>query len=153
MPPRAHSWAPLAQAQGGVLIVAAPTPDLVLYSGEDSSAALDALRTFVRNVMARTPKPLSGALLRWTGSLAEPLVPASLYSHAQRQAEGSGSVDASSLSAHIDKLTSAILSLTQDGRAASAEQRGLASRVNTIEETLGTMQDALDRLLDSAGVA
>lgn len=60
------SWAPLAQAQGGVLIVAAPTPDLVLYSGEDSSAALDALRTFVQNVMARTPKPLSGALLRWT---------------------------------------------------------------------------------------
>ena len=62
-------------------------------------------------------------------------------------------MDASALSAHIDKLTSAILSLTQDGRAASAEQRGLANRVNTIEETLGTMQDALDRLLDSAGVA
>lgn len=60
------SWAPLAQAQGGVLIVAAPTPDLVVYSGEDSSAALDALRTLARNVAARAPKPLSGALLRWT---------------------------------------------------------------------------------------
>ena len=59
-------WAPLAQAQGGVLIVAAPTPDLVLYSGEDSSAALDALRTLARNIAARAPKPLSGALLRWT---------------------------------------------------------------------------------------
>lgn len=60
------SWAPLAQAQGGVLIVAVPTPDLVLYSGEDSSAALDALRTLARNVVARAPKPLSAALLRWT---------------------------------------------------------------------------------------
>jgi hypothetical protein len=60
------SWAPLAQAQGGVLIVAAPSADVMLYSGEDSSAALDALRTLVRNVMARAPKPLSGALLRWT---------------------------------------------------------------------------------------
>ncbi|RZN07469.1 hypothetical protein CWO91_27200 [Bradyrhizobium genosp. SA-3] len=60
------SWAPLAQAQDGVLIVAVPTPDLVLYSGEDSSAALDALRTLAQNVVARAPKPLSGALLRWT---------------------------------------------------------------------------------------
>lgn len=60
------SWAPLAQAQGGVLIVAVPTPDLVLYSGEDSSAALDALRTLARNIVARAPKPLSAALLRWT---------------------------------------------------------------------------------------
>ena len=60
------SWAPLAQAQGGVLIVAAPSADVMLYSGEDSSVALDALRTLVRNVMARAPKPLSGSLLRWT---------------------------------------------------------------------------------------
>lgn len=60
------SWAPLAQAQGGVLIVAAPTPDLVVYSSEDSGAALDALRTLARNVAASAPKPLSGALLRWT---------------------------------------------------------------------------------------
>eukprot|EP00908_Phaeocystis_cordata_P008497 Transcript_19176.p1 GENE.Transcript_19176~~Transcript_19176.p1 ORF type:complete len:666 (+),score=186.23 Transcript_19176:144-2000(+) len=35
----------------------------------------------------RCAAALGGALLRWTGSLAEPLVPASLYSHAQRQAE------------------------------------------------------------------
>jgi len=60
------SWAPLAQAQGGVLIVAAPSPDLVVYASEDSSAALDALRTLTKNLMARAPKPLSGSLLRWT---------------------------------------------------------------------------------------
>uniref|UniRef100_UPI0005764C9B hypothetical protein n=2 Tax=Nitrobacteraceae TaxID=41294 RepID=UPI0005764C9B len=60
------SWAPLAQAQGGVLIVAAPSADLVLYASEDSSAAIDALRTLARNMMARAPKPLSGSLLRWT---------------------------------------------------------------------------------------
>ncbi|MBR0820030.1 hypothetical protein JQ627_19035 [Bradyrhizobium liaoningense] len=60
------SWAPLAQAQGGVLIVAAPSTDVMLYSGDDSSTGLDALRTLARNVMARAPKPLSGSLLRWT---------------------------------------------------------------------------------------
>jgi uncharacterized protein YtpQ (UPF0354 family) len=60
------SWAPLAQAQGGVLIIAAPSADLVLYSGDDSSAAIDALRALARNVMSRASKPLSGSLLRWT---------------------------------------------------------------------------------------
>jgi hypothetical protein len=60
------SWAPLAQAQGGVLIVAVPAADTLLYSGEDSGAAIDALRTLARNIMSRSPKPLSGALLRWT---------------------------------------------------------------------------------------
>ncbi|GLH80306.1 hypothetical protein SSBR45G_52150 [Bradyrhizobium sp. SSBR45G] len=60
------SWAPLAQAQGGVLIVAAPSPDLVLYSGEDSPTAIDALRTLAANLTVRAPKPLSNMLLRWT---------------------------------------------------------------------------------------
>jgi uncharacterized protein YtpQ (UPF0354 family) len=60
------SWAPLAQAQGGVLIVAAPSADIVLYIGEDSPAARDALRTLAKNVMTRAPKPLSDVLLRWT---------------------------------------------------------------------------------------
>lgn len=60
------SWAPLAQAQGGVLIVAAPSAEVVLYIGEDRSAARDALRTLARNVMASASKPLSGVLLRWT---------------------------------------------------------------------------------------
>ncbi|MGV7218412.1 hypothetical protein [Bradyrhizobium sp. UFLA05-112] len=60
------SWAPLAQAQRGVLIVAAPSADVLLYVGEDSGAAIDALRTLAKGVMARSPKPLSGALLRWT---------------------------------------------------------------------------------------
>jgi len=60
------SWAPLAQALGGVLIVVAPSPDLVLYSGEDSPAATDALRTLASNLTVRAPKPLSNMLLRWT---------------------------------------------------------------------------------------
>lgn len=46
--------------------MAAPSADLVLYASEDSSAAIDALRTLARNMMARAPKPLSGTLLRWT---------------------------------------------------------------------------------------
>jgi hypothetical protein len=43
-----------------------PSPDLVLYSSEDSNTAIDALRALAKNMMARAPKPLSGALLRWT---------------------------------------------------------------------------------------
>ena len=60
------SWAPLAQAQGGVLIVTAPSADRVLYIGDDTSAGIDALRTLARSTMARAAKPLSNALLRWT---------------------------------------------------------------------------------------
>jgi uncharacterized protein YtpQ (UPF0354 family) len=60
------SWAPLANAQGGVLIVAAPTTDAVFYLGEDSPVAIDALRSLVKNVMSRAPNRLSDVLLRWT---------------------------------------------------------------------------------------
>jgi hypothetical protein len=60
------SWAPLAEAQGGILIVVAPATDAVLYIGEDSPIAIDALRTLSRNVMARAPNRLSDVLLRWT---------------------------------------------------------------------------------------
>jgi uncharacterized protein YtpQ (UPF0354 family) len=61
-----ESWAPLAQAQGGTLIVTAPATDTVLYVSEDSRIALDALRTLARGVMARVPNPLFDTLLRWT---------------------------------------------------------------------------------------
>src|SRR5215470_4208063 len=47
------SWAPLAKAQGGVLIVAAPTTDVVLYIGEDNPIAIGTLRALVGNVMSR----------------------------------------------------------------------------------------------------
>ena len=60
------SWAPLAQAQGGVLIVAAPATDAVLYIAEDSPVAIDALRTLAKNVLGRAPNKLTGLLLRWT---------------------------------------------------------------------------------------
>jgi uncharacterized protein YtpQ (UPF0354 family) len=60
------TWAPLAAAQGGKLIVAAPATDGVFYVGDDSPAAIDALRTLVRNIMSRAPNRLSDLLLRWT---------------------------------------------------------------------------------------
>jgi uncharacterized protein YtpQ (UPF0354 family) len=63
-----ESWAALAKAQGGVLIVAAPTTDAVLYIGEDSVAAIDALRTFVSHIQQRAPNRLSDVLLRWKAS-------------------------------------------------------------------------------------
>lgn len=59
-------WAPLAEAQGGTLIVAVPTTDTVLYISESTSAAIGALRTAVKHVATRAPNPLSEALLRWS---------------------------------------------------------------------------------------
>jgi len=61
-----ESWAPLAEAQGGKLIVAAPATDTVLYIGDDRPLAIDAFRMLVKNVMARLPNPLSDELLLWT---------------------------------------------------------------------------------------
>lgn len=61
-----ETWAELAQAQGGVLIAAAPATNTVLYIGDDTPAAVDALRTLARNVASRAPNPLSDMLLRWT---------------------------------------------------------------------------------------
>jgi hypothetical protein len=60
------SWSPLAAAQGGKLIVAAPGQATVLYVADDIAAAIKALRTVVQQVMARSPRPLSSDLLRWT---------------------------------------------------------------------------------------
>jgi len=61
-----EDWSPLASAQGGVLLVAVPAKDVVLYVGEDSAAAVDALRTLATQVGKQTPAPLSDFVLRWT---------------------------------------------------------------------------------------
>ena len=61
-----ESWAPLADAQRGVLIVVAPTTDSVLFTSDASLAALDSLRTLAKNMMSRAPNPLSDILLQWT---------------------------------------------------------------------------------------
>lgn len=60
------TWAPLAKAQAGVLIVAMPTTDAVFYIGEDTPAAIGALRTLVRTVHSRAPNRLSEILVRWS---------------------------------------------------------------------------------------
>jgi hypothetical protein len=67
------SWAPLAEAQGGVLIVAAPAKDAVFYVGEDTPKAIDALRALTKQVMKNVPNPLSPTLLRWTKTGWEPV--------------------------------------------------------------------------------
>jgi uncharacterized protein YtpQ (UPF0354 family) len=61
-----ESWAPLAKAQGGKLIVAAPATDAVIYIGDDTPTAIEAFRLLARNVSSRVPNPLSAELLRWT---------------------------------------------------------------------------------------
>jgi hypothetical protein len=60
-----ESWEPLVAAQGGVLIVVAPTTDAVLYVGQDDAKAIDALRAIARDVLRRAPNKLSDTLLRW----------------------------------------------------------------------------------------
>lgn len=67
------SWAPLAKAQGGTLIVAIPATDALFYIGEDTPVAIGALRALVRNVLSRAPNRLSDSLLRWTESGWEPV--------------------------------------------------------------------------------
>jgi uncharacterized protein YtpQ (UPF0354 family) len=59
------TWAPLAAAQGGVLIVSIPASDAVFYVGEDTPIAVDALRALSKDVMSRAPNKLSTTLLRW----------------------------------------------------------------------------------------
>ena len=61
-----ESWSPLAKAQAGKLIVAAPATDTVVYVGDDTPAAIGALRTLARQVLSKAPNPLSAELLRWT---------------------------------------------------------------------------------------
>jgi len=59
-------WAPLARAQQGVLVVALPAKDMLLYGADDSPAGLDALRMMARDVMRGAPGRLTDVLLRWT---------------------------------------------------------------------------------------
>ncbi|WP_082938905.1 hypothetical protein [Mitsuaria sp. 7] len=61
-------WKPLADAQKGKLVVAAPANDTVLYVSDDDAATLDALRAQVRELMGKSPNPLTDVLLRWSPS-------------------------------------------------------------------------------------
>ena len=61
-------WKPLADAQKGKLIVAAPANDTVLYVSDDDASTLDALRAQVRDLMGKTANPLTDVLFRWTPS-------------------------------------------------------------------------------------
>lgn len=69
------TWAPLAKAQGGTLIVALPATDAVFYIGEDSANAIWSLRMLVTRVMAQAPNRLSDQLLRWTEAGWQPIPP------------------------------------------------------------------------------
>lgn len=62
-------WAALAAAQGGVLVVAMPTSDRVLYVSEDKPGALAALRTLSVDTAARNVNVFAPSLLlRWTNA-------------------------------------------------------------------------------------
>jgi uncharacterized protein YtpQ (UPF0354 family) len=61
-----ETWSPLAKVHGGKLVVAVPATDMVLYVGDDSPKAVEALRLLAKNATTRAPAPLSSELLRWT---------------------------------------------------------------------------------------
>jgi uncharacterized protein YtpQ (UPF0354 family) len=61
-----ESWSPLAKVHGGKLVVAVPATDTVLYVGDDSPKAVEAMRLLVKTATTRAPAPLSSELLRWT---------------------------------------------------------------------------------------
>jgi uncharacterized protein YtpQ (UPF0354 family) len=63
---RHEAWAEVAARQNGVLVVAVPTTDGVIYGAEASPVAVDALRALTRRIAGGSPSPLSGAVLRWT---------------------------------------------------------------------------------------
>ena len=58
-------WAPLAAAQNGVLLVALPATDTLLYASEATPTAVDALRTFAKRA-STSSGALSGIVLKWT---------------------------------------------------------------------------------------
>jgi uncharacterized protein YtpQ (UPF0354 family) len=62
------SWREIAEAQKGVLIVAVPAADRVIYASDASAEFIEALRTVVREVAKQSSNPLSEQLLRWTPS-------------------------------------------------------------------------------------
>ena len=63
-----HSqWDELAKEQGGKLLLALPTTDVVLFISEDSPVAIDALRTLSINMATKAPNPLTPKIiLRWS---------------------------------------------------------------------------------------
>ena len=66
-------WAPLAKAQGGVLIVAVPRPTMILYIGDDGAESVGALRSVARDTAQHAPDAIGDVLLRWTPDGWKPL--------------------------------------------------------------------------------
>lgn len=59
-------WADLAAAQNGTLLIAAPSPDVILYISESTPAAIDALSAMAKTVAAKSRAPLSAAVMKWS---------------------------------------------------------------------------------------
>jgi hypothetical protein len=59
-------WAPLSQALGGHLLVAVPAQDRLLYTKGGVPGALTTLANMARAEMAKSDRPVSDVVLRWT---------------------------------------------------------------------------------------
>jgi hypothetical protein len=61
-------WAPLSAAMGGHLLVAIPAEDEVLYTKGGLPGALVTIADMARAEMAKSSRPVSNMVLRWTAT-------------------------------------------------------------------------------------
>ncbi|WP_343732326.1 hypothetical protein [Duganella sp.] len=51
---------------GGTLLIAVPSPDVILYISESSASAIDALAALAKSTAAKSQTPLSPAVFKWS---------------------------------------------------------------------------------------
>lgn len=61
-----EKWEELSKAMGGQLIVATPSPELVLFADGSTPMAVDAFAAFAQEQSRRSERPLLPTVLRWT---------------------------------------------------------------------------------------
>ncbi len=68
-------WAPLRELVRGELVVAAPTRDIVLFTGTEEPQGLRGIGYLATEMWHGEPHPVSPQLVRWTADGWEPLEP------------------------------------------------------------------------------
>jgi len=68
-------WAAIAKKMRGQLVVAVPSSGIVIYGNGASARTVEAMREFVPYAAAKSDRPISATLLRWTKDGWEPFAP------------------------------------------------------------------------------
>ncbi len=59
-------WSTIAAQMSGGLIAAVPSNDLVLYADAGQTNTVDAMATLAREMVRKSPRPLSATVFKWT---------------------------------------------------------------------------------------